>query len=159
MYYDEFETALGKVVTIIGKNGLKMVHIHSAQNKDKFTLPTGCVRNAEKLSEAKKQILEYLDGNRNNFDLPLCLEGTNFQLKVWSELRKIPYGQTASYGEIAKRVGVAGASRAVGTACGRNPLAIVIPCHRVVASGGKIGGFASGLDVKRKLLQVEEVEI
>ena len=159
MYYDEFETALGKVVTIAKEIGLMIVHIHSAENKDKFALPTGCVRNAEKLSEAKKQILEYLDGKRKNFDLPLCLEGTNFQLRVWSELRKIPYGQTVSYGEIAKRIGVAGASRAVGTACGRNPLAIVIPCHRVIASGGEIGGFASGLDVKRKLLQVEKVEI
>ncbi len=159
MYYDEFETILGKIVVVCGKNGLEMVHIQSGGSGEKFVLPEGCVRNEEALSDVKKQILEYLDGKRKDFALCLNPQGSSFVLKVLGELRKIPFGQTLSYGEVAENIGMPKAGRAVGTACGKNPLAIVIPCHRVIAAGNKIGGFASGLAVKRKLLQLEGIEI
>jgi methylated-DNA-[protein]-cysteine S-methyltransferase len=107
------------------------------------------------LIEARAQIDAYFDGELTDFDLPLRPEGTAFQRRLWNELRNIPYGQTASYGDIAHRLD--SGPRAVGGACGRNPLPIVIPCHRVLASGGRIGGYSGmeGLDTKRFLLRLE----
>ena len=101
-----------------------------------------------------KQLKEYFQGKRKAFDLPLQPQGTEFQMKVWRELSRIPYGKTISYGEQAKRVGYKKAARAVGSANGRNPLAIVVPCHRVVAGSG-LGGFGGGLEAKRILLSLE----
>ncbi len=92
------------------------------------------------------------------FDAPLDYEGTGFQRLVWRELVRIPPGRTRSYGEVARAIGTPGAARAVGNACGRNPVVIVVPCHRVVASNG-IGGFGSGLEIKRKLLALEGVDV
>jgi methylated-DNA-[protein]-cysteine S-methyltransferase len=89
------------------------------------------------------------------FDLPLAPQGTQFQLAVWRELQRIPYGQTVSYGELARRIGNPKASRAVGSANGANQIPIVIPCHRVIAAGGKLGGFGGGLPVKEALLALE----
>ena len=106
------------------------------------------------LRAAAKQLKEYFSGKRKSFDLPLKPEGTEFQMKVWRELSRIPYGTTISYGEQAKRVGDKNAARAVGSANGRNPIAIIVPCHRVVASSG-IGGFGGGLKAKRILLSLE----
>lgn len=108
------------------------------------------------LAEAKAQILAYFDGKLKNFDLPLRPAGTEFMQKVWAELIKIPYGHTASYGDIAVRVHNPKASRAVGMANNRNPIAIIIPCHRVIGGSGKLTGYAGGLDVKAKLLQLEK---
>lgn len=105
--------------------------------------------------KAFAQIAEFLAGKRKAFDLPLAIRGTAFQKRVWQALREIPYGKTASYGDIAKAIGQPKAARAVGMACNANPLPLVIPCHRVVAGGGRIGGFASGGGVKEKLLAVE----
>jgi len=107
------------------------------------------------LEEARRQIDAYFDGELQDFDLPLRPEGTAFQVKLWNELRTIPYGKTASYGDIAHRID--SGPRAVGGACGRNPLPIVIPCHRVLASGGRLGGYSGmeGLDTKRFLLRLE----
>jgi len=107
------------------------------------------------VAEAVKQLREYFAGRRTEFDLPLAPHGTKFQLAVWGELQKIPYGQTISYGELARRVGNPKASRAVGTANGANQIPIVIPCHRVIAAGGKLGGFGGGLPVKEALLALE----
>lgn len=108
------------------------------------------------LAEAEKQLTEYFAGQRREFDLPLASEGTEFQKKVWAQLRKIPYGETVTYGEIAKRLGLATiVSRAVGAANGANPLPIVVPCHRVIGAYGKLTGYSFGLDIKRKLLLLE----
>jgi O-6-methylguanine DNA methyltransferase len=101
------------------------------------------------------QLREYLEGKRIDFDLPLDLRGTAFQVAVWTALRDIPYGQTRSYAEIARAVGRPRAVRAVGAANAANPLALVIPCHRVIASGGKLGGYAGGLELKARLLAME----
>jgi O-6-methylguanine DNA methyltransferase len=105
---------------------------------------------------AIRQIQEYLEGKRTRFDLPLDLRGTSFQLEVWSALREIPYGETRSYAQQARAVGRPRAVRAVGTANGANPLSLVVPCHRVIATGGKLGGYGGGLDLKRRLLAMEQ---
>jgi methylated-DNA-[protein]-cysteine S-methyltransferase len=107
------------------------------------------------LTEAVRQLREYFAGRRTEFDLPLAPEGTAFQRKVWRKLQEIPYGETISYGELARRVGNPKASRAVGSANGKNQIPIVIPCHRVIAGDGGLGGFGGGLPVKEKLLKLE----
>lgn len=107
------------------------------------------------LDQAELQITEYLEGKRSKFDIPLKLEGTEFQKRVWAELQKIPYGETRSYKEIAIAVKNPKACRAVGTANGRNPISIIVPCHRVINEGGKLGGYGGGLTIKEKLLAIE----
>lgn len=101
------------------------------------------------------QLTEYLEGTRQDFDLPLDLVGTDFQKDVWAGLARIPYGETQSYGELANELNKPGAARAVGAATGRNPISIVVPCHRLVGSSGKLTGFAGGIDAKRWLLTHE----
>ncbi len=109
------------------------------------------------LSEAARQLREYFAGRRQEFDLPLDPGGTDFQRRVWDELRRIGYGRTASYGELAARLGMPrGASRAVGAANGRNPIGIVIPCHRVVGVSGSLSGYAGGVERKQLLLRLEQ---
>jgi O-6-methylguanine DNA methyltransferase len=103
-----------------------------------------------------RQLLEYLEGKRTRFELPLDLRGTPFQCDVWNSLLEIPYGQTRSYGEVARSLGRPGAMRAVGSANGANPVPLIVPCHRVIAAGGKLGGFGGGLDLKRRLLAMEQ---
>ncbi len=105
---------------------------------------------------ALQQVAEYLSGKRADFELALDLRGTEFQLAVWSAVLEIPYGETRTYAELARAVGRPTARRAVGTANGANPVSLVVPCHRVIASGGKLGGYAGGLDLKAKLLAMEQ---
>lgn len=105
---------------------------------------------------AASQLREYFAGSRKTFDFPCELRGTSFQLAVWEALRRIPYGQTRTYGQIAAAIGRPKASRAVGMACHRNPLWIVVPCHRVVGSSGALTGYAGGLSMKRMLLDMEQ---
>ena len=102
------------------------------------------------------QLSEYFSGTRTEFDIPLAPRGTPFQKLVWQELCRIPYGQTRTYGEIAAAIGKPGAARAVGMACNRNPIWLLIPCHRVVGRNGALTGYAGGLDMKRKLLELEQ---
>jgi len=107
------------------------------------------------LLEAVRQLGEYFAGERRDFDLPLDPVGTPFQLTVWAALREIPYAQTINYGQLAGRVGNPNASRAVGLANGRNPISIVVPCHRVIGANGSLTGYGGGLDRKRTLLELE----
>ncbi|HXA36272.1 MAG TPA: methylated-DNA--[protein]-cysteine S-methyltransferase [Steroidobacteraceae bacterium] len=107
------------------------------------------------LSAAVRQLTEYFAGSRRVFELPLRLQGTDFQRRVWRELTEIPYGETWSYGELAKRIDSPSASRAVGLANGRNPIAILVPCHRVIGADGSLTGYGGGLDRKRWLLAHE----
>jgi O-6-methylguanine DNA methyltransferase len=106
--------------------------------------------------EAIRQVVEYLEGKRSDFDLPLDLRGTPFQRSVWNALLEIPYGVTRSYADVARAVRNPNAVRAVGTANGTNPIPLVVPCHRVIATGGKLGGYGGGLDLKRRLLAMEQ---
>ncbi|MDX9731585.1 MAG: methylated-DNA--[protein]-cysteine S-methyltransferase [Bdellovibrionales bacterium] len=110
------------------------------------------------LDKTERQITEYLAGERKVFDVPLALEGTDFQKRVWERLSKIPYGETRAYKDIAKELKDPNASRAVGTANGRNPISLIIPCHRVIASDGTLGGYAGGLSIKARLLSLEQAE-
>ena len=105
--------------------------------------------------KAKTELTEYFAGQRKSFDLPLEPKGTAFQQSVWRALCEIPYGETVSYGQIAERIGNKKACRAVGMANNRNPIAIIIPCHRVIGAGGKLTGYAGGLDKKEFLLELE----
>ncbi len=107
------------------------------------------------LSEAVRQLDDWFAGRRQIFDLPLELHGTPWQRRVWDVLLEIPFGETLTYGEVARRAGQPRSARAVGHAVGRNPVAIVVPCHRVVAAGGTLGGYTGGLDTKRWLLSHE----
>ncbi|MRJ77984.1 methylated-DNA--[protein]-cysteine S-methyltransferase [Aeromicrobium sp. SMF47] len=108
------------------------------------------------LDRAEEQLGEYFAGDRTEFDLPLASDGTEFQRKVWAELQRIPYGETASYGDIARRLGYEPViSRAVGAANGANPIPIVVPCHRVIGSNGTLTGYAGGVERKRTLLDLE----
>jgi len=110
---------------------------------------------AEPFATATRQLAEYFAGTRTAFDLPLAPAGTPFQQRVWAALREIPYGETTSYGELAERIGSPGAARAVGLANGRNPIGIVVPCHRVVGSTGALTGYGGGIETKRRLLDAE----
>jgi O-6-methylguanine DNA methyltransferase len=116
-------------------------------------------RDAKRCKEAAEQLGEYFAGRRREFDLELAPVGTDFQLRVWRALRDIPFGAVRNYGDVARAIGQPKATRAVGQANGRNPLPIVIPCHRVLASDGTIGGFSAGLDIKHRLLALEGVEL
>ena len=107
------------------------------------------------IDEVARQLAEYFEGTRTDFDLPLDPVGTEFQRTAWSALRQIPYGETVSYGEQAARMGDRNKARAVGAANGRNPISIIVPCHRVVGSNGSLTGFAGGVDTKRYLLDHE----
>lgn len=110
---------------------------------------------SESLARAKQQLTEYFDGTRTTFDLPLEALGSAFEHRVWNALRTIPFGVTVSYGELARRLGDVNATRAVGAANGKNPIPIIVPCHRVVGANGELTGFGGGLDCKRWLLEHE----
>lgn len=118
---------------------------------------TGCASPA--LDEAERQLAEYFAGERTTFDLPLDPLGTEFQRRVWVELQNIPFGETRSYLDIAKKVGGPNHTRAVGGANGRNPISIIIPCHRVIAADGALGGYGGGLPLKKRLLAHEGAKL
>ncbi len=105
--------------------------------------------------EIKKELMEYFEGKRKVFEIPLEVEGTEFQKKVWTEMAKIPFGERMSYGELAEKSGCPKGARAVGLACNKNKIPIIIPCHRVVGKNGNLTGFAGGLDIKAQLLKLE----
>ncbi len=111
------------------------------------------------VQQTEMQLSEYLKGQRKKFDLPLDLYGTEFQKKVWNQLLQIPYGQTASYKDIAFNLSDANASRAVGTANGKNPICIIVPCHRIITSSGQLGGYSGGLHRKKQLLNIEGLDL
>jgi methylated-DNA-[protein]-cysteine S-methyltransferase len=116
-------------------------------------------KDATPLRETVRQLQAYFAGELEEFDLPLAPEGTPFQLNVWKRLCGIPYGETISYGELARRIGNPNASRAVGLANGSNPIPIIIPCHRVIGSNGKLTGYGGGLPIKEKLLALERRQL
>jgi methylated-DNA-[protein]-cysteine S-methyltransferase len=107
------------------------------------------------LAQARRELEEYARGARRRFSVPFELEGTHFQCEVWKALFEIPFGQVRTYGEVARALGRPGAARAVGAAAGKNPLPVIVPCHRVVGAGGALTGFSGGLEVKRQLLEIE----
>lgn len=157
MYYSIFNTPISEVIAVGDEQGLQMLHLNTNQTNSKFTLSKRWQLNNNYFTEVKQQVLQYLAGNRKHFTLKLNPQGTEFQKQVWQELLKIPYGQTISYKQLAINIGNAKASRAVGAANGKNPLAIIIPCHRVIGSNGQLTGYAHGLTIKQKLLNTEKL--
>ncbi|MBC3805474.1 methylated-DNA--[protein]-cysteine S-methyltransferase [Acetobacterium fimetarium] len=144
-----FQTRLGKVVIV--ENGTAVVQLCFGENISEDSR----VDQTPLLKRAHRELEEYLSGQRKNFDLPLAPQGTDFQKKVWVALQNIPYGKKCSYKDIAIAVGNEKASRAVGGANHLNPIAILIPCHRVIGSNGNLTGYAGGVDFKEKLLELE----
>lgn len=154
MNYSLFESPIGPLLIVGDQQGIR--HIEFSRAGKPAKPDRGWIEaNSGAVKLAIGQLREYFAGGRTEFDLPLAPRGTPFQLAVWGALRKIPYGQTISYGELAARIGNPKASRAVGSANGANQIPIVIPCHRVIAAGGKLGGFGGGLPVKEALLALE----
>jgi len=154
MNYDYVDTSIG--VVLIAGDAESVRRIAFPKNGEPVRPDAGWEHSARgPVGEAIRQLRDYFAGRRTGFDLPLAPEGTPFQRAVWRQLQDIPYGVTISYGELARRVGNPKASRAVGTANGANPIPIVIPCHRVIAADGKLGGFGGGLTVKQALLALE----
>lgn len=116
----------------------------------------GDVENSRLLDEVERQLGEYFCGARKSFDLPIRMKGTPFQMEDWEALKGIPYGETVTYGEIARRIGRPNASRAVGMANHNNPISIIVPCHRVIGKNGKLTGYGGGLNAKQLLLELEQ---
>ena len=153
MYYCYVDTPIGELLLAGEDDALSMIGFpKGSMRRDP---EPDWIYNEKPLANARKQLDEYFKGARKDFDLPLKLGGTEFQVSVLRALQNIPYGETVSYGEIAKRIGRPKAVRAVGAANGRNPIPIVVPCHRVIGSGGDLTGFGGGLDTKEALLRLE----
>jgi methylated-DNA-[protein]-cysteine S-methyltransferase len=143
------DSPIGELLLVGDEQGLRRVSMSP------FAVGSEWSRDHDLLADARKQLEQYFRAERSEFDLPLKLEGNPFELSVWSALRQIPYGETASYGEIARAIGHPDAPRAVGAANGRNPVAIIVPCHRVIGADGSLTGYGGGLERKRFLLDHE----
>jgi methylated-DNA-[protein]-cysteine S-methyltransferase len=153
MYYCYFESPLGKLL-LTGNKLLESLHFPIG--KTKVEPEKDWIYNEEIFLKVIDQLDAYFKGELTKFDIELNIQGTDFQKKVWQELVKIPYGETISYGELAKRIGNPKASRAVGMANGKNPISIIVPCHRVIGKNGSLTGFGGGLEAKRTLLALEK---
>ncbi len=155
--YTQIESPLGPLLLAADDAGLR--HIVFATEKRAVRPDAAWREDRKPLQETIRQLRTYFAGELESFDLPLAPEGTPFQLDVWKRLCDIPYGETISYGELARRIGNPNASRAVGLANGANPIPIVIPCHRVIGSNGKLTGYGGGLPIKEKLLALERRQL
>jgi len=157
----QFESALGTFRIASTESGLGYLGLPHANGRGLEGWLERCAPGARRKQalapnrDAIRQVLDYLDGKRTEFDLPLDLRGTEFQESVWRALLEIPYGETRTYQELARSVGKPRAVRAVGSANGANPIPLIVPCHRVIATGGKLGGYGGGLEAKAWLLAME----
>lgn len=152
VFYSTLETPIGTL--LLTSDGEELTRV-SMGPRERWPVEEQWLRDDRGLAEARRQLDAYFHGRRRTFDLPLRLEGTPFQRRIWEALREVPFGETVGYAELGRCAGRAGAARAVGGAVGRNPLAIVVPCHRVVGSDGSLVGFGGGLERKRRLLEHE----
>lgn len=153
--YKTMSSPVGELTLIASDKGLAAI-LWENDRPGRVTLePRRFVADHPILLEAERQLTAYFAGKRDAFDLPLDFQGTDFQKSVWAALLTIPFGETRSYGEIARQIGRPSASRAVGAANGRNPISIIAPCHRVIGSNGSLTGFAGGLEAKELLLGIE----
>jgi methylated-DNA-[protein]-cysteine S-methyltransferase len=149
-------TPVGRLMIAGNEDGLRHVSFAKSHFSAPVTTPDeDWEPNKKPFKEAVKQLNAYFSGKLQSFDLPLLPEGTEFQQKVWNALRRVKFGTTASYGSIAAQIGNPAASRAVGMANGRNPISIIVPCHRIIGSNGKLVGYGGGLSHKQTLLRLE----
>jgi len=153
MYYRYHDTPIGEL--LLAGDGERLHVIGFPGGKMRREPEPDWIFNEQPFDEVCRQLDEYFAGSRTSFDLPLEVAGTEFQTRVLGELLRIPYGETASYADVARRIGKPKAVRAVGAANARNPLPIVIPCHRVIGSSGDMTGFGGGIDTKEALLRLE----
>lgn len=151
--YCETSTPIGSLLLCGDGNALSGISFQNGRHP--AAIPESWQRSDAPFRDAIAQLADYFAGRRRRFDLELAPEGTPFQREVWSALTRIPYGETVSYSELARRIGRPSATRAVGAANGANPLPIVVPCHRVIGSNGSLTGFGGGIEIKRRLLDLE----
>ncbi|MBN8714954.1 MAG: methylated-DNA--[protein]-cysteine S-methyltransferase [Xanthomonadales bacterium] len=152
-YYDEIDSPVGRLRLVADAGGLCGMYFEVESHPT--AIEPDWIRAGKPLERVHRQLDEYFAGKRQAFDLALNPHGTPFQLAVWMQLRRIPYATTINYGELARRVGNPAASRAVGAANGRNPLSIIVPCHRVIGANGTLTGYGGGLPIKQFLLELE----
>jgi methylated-DNA-[protein]-cysteine S-methyltransferase len=165
IFYTKFYVPQLKRSFFIAKNAQGICYIDLNDNEKKFLkkvkayLNDELVKTGSGISYEISQIKDYFKGKRKSFDLKVYLKGTGFQTAIWQELSETEYGETISYSELAKRAGSRNAFRAAATCCAINPVPIIIPCHRVIAKDGSIGGFGGGIEMKRKMLEIEKENI
>lgn len=156
-FFKKIESPIGQLMLLASEDKLLEIKFNSSTENAEFS------DNAEEKSDlpifhdTEVQLDEYFRGKRDSFSIPIVLNGTEFQQKVWKQLQSIPYGETISYQQLAKHVGDGKKARAVGNANGKNPIPIIVPCHRVIAKDGSLGGFGGGLPIKRYLLELEGI--
>lgn len=154
VFYWVCSSPVGRLLLVGNAKGLQALQFQDGANP--LPIRPTWKKAREPFRVVLEQLKEYFDGSRTRFQIPLNLQGTPFQRQVWQALQGIPYGRTVSYGQIAKKVGSPQASRAVGAANGRNPVSIIVPCHRVIGSSGKLVGYGGGLSIKTALLELEK---
>jgi methylated-DNA-[protein]-cysteine S-methyltransferase len=157
MSYTTMKSPIGCLLLAGDQDGLRQVHF--AIGRRPTSPRREWIEDRAPFKEVIRQLDSYFEGKLQDFDVPVVLDGTEFQLLVWRNLQKIPYGETISYGQLARRIGSPDAARAVGLANGSNPIPIIIPCHRVIGSNGHLTGFGGGLPVKKKLLALESRQL
>lgn len=154
-FYTSIDSPIGELL-LLG-DGHALCGLYMQDGRKPVKIAPRWERSESSFADVREQLREYFAGERTTFDaLALALEGAQFELRVWGALQDIPYGETVSYGEIARRVGQPGAARAVGLANGRNPIAVIVPCHRVIGANGALVGYGGGLERKRLLLELEQ---
>jgi methylated-DNA-[protein]-cysteine S-methyltransferase len=153
LYWREIDSLIGRLL-LVG-DGVSLIQLHFQSGPRPIAPEKQWIEHPLPFETVTEQLREYFQGRRRTFDVPLAPRGTEFQRRVWNALERIPYGETISYGELARRIGQPNASRAVGLANGANPLPVIVPCHRVIGADGTLTGFGGGLAVKRKLLALE----
>jgi methylated-DNA-[protein]-cysteine S-methyltransferase len=153
LLYTTIASPLGELL-LVG-DGHALHGLHMQQGRRPIALARGWEPSSGAFRDVIGQLAEYFAGTRRSFDVPLAPTGTAFQLRVWNELQEIGYGETISYGELARRIGMPSAARAVGMANGSNPIAVIVPCHRVIGADGRLTGYGGGIGRKRLLLELE----
>jgi methylated-DNA-[protein]-cysteine S-methyltransferase len=154
-YYDLYESPYGQMLLVAEGEGLSGVYFDGQKYHPQVELQWRCDARHAPLRQAKRELAEYFGGERKCFETALAAEGTPFQRSVWKAISMVGFGETITYGELARRVGCPDSARAAGAATGRNPISIIVPCHRIVGSSGSLTGYAGGLDRKRALLALE----
>jgi methylated-DNA-[protein]-cysteine S-methyltransferase len=153
MLYTTFDSPLGELLAV--GDGHALHGLYMQEGRTAMAVQPAWQSADEEFAGVREQLAEYFDGRRRAFDLPLVMAGSAFQQRVWRALQDIPYGETISYGELARRVGPPGTPRNVGATNGRNPIALIVPCHRVIGADGSLTGYGGGLERKRLLLDLE----
>ena len=152
-YYNLIESPIGQL--LVTSDGQSLTGLYMENHNGGRSISPEWKRDPSKFLDVERQLSAYFKGDLGKFELDLRMEGTEFQESVWELLKAIPFGETTSYGQLARKLGAPNASRAVGAAVGKNPISIIVPCHRVLGSGGAITGFAGGIGRKRHLLDLE----